>query len=238
MKKVLMNASVASMIYKFNMNNIDILKKLGYQVDVACNFGKENPISQEEILNFRKKLNEKNINIYETDCPRSILAIKQIWKAYKQLKLIADTENYDLVHTQSPIGGVICRLAFRKAREKGTKIIYQAHGFHFYKGAPILNWLIFYQIEKFCSRFTDILITINKEDYEIAKKNFYTKQLEYVPGVGINTEKIKNIVVDKKKKREEIGLTTDSIVLLSVGELSKKKKPYSYDKNLISYKKS
>lgn len=223
MKKALMNASVASMIYKFNMNNIDILEKLGYQVDVACNFGKENPISQKEISDFRKKLKEKSIKVYETTCPRSILAVKNMWTAYKQLKTIADNENYELVHTQSPIGGVVCRLAFKKARKKGTKVIYQAHGFHFYKGAPLLNWLLFYPIEKFCSRFTDVLITINKEDYEIAKKKFHAKRVEYVPGVGLDLSRFNHSERSRYEKRIELGIKDLDTVFLSVGELNENK---------------
>ena len=218
-----MNASVASMIYKFNMNNIQILQDMEYQVDVACNFGKENPISQEQIENFRKILKQKKIKVYETSCPRSVFAIGNMIKSYKQLKKIADEGQYDLVHTQSPIGGVICRLAFRKARKRGTKVIYTAHGFHFYKGAPIINWLIFYPIEKICSYFTDVLITINQEDYQLAKRKFHAKKVEYVPGVGINLEKFNQGNIDKSKKRKELEITDSELVFLSVGELSARK---------------
>lgn len=219
MKKVLMNASVASMIYKFNMGNIDILESMGYQVDVACNFGKENPISQDEIKKFKEILEKKGIKAYEIDCPRSIFAIGKIVRTYQQLKEIIDGGEYDLIHTQSPIGGVVCRLAARKARKKGTKVIYTAHGFHFFKGAPIFNWMIFYPIERICSRFNDILITINKEDYQRAK-TFHSKKVEYIPGVGVDVSKFKNRTVSKHEKRLELGISDDAVVLLSVGELS------------------
>lgn len=223
MKKALMNASVASMIYKFNMNNIQILQDMEYQVDVACNFGKENPISQEQIENFREILKQKKIKVYETSCPRSVFAIGNMIKSYKQLKKIADEGQYDLVHTQSPIGGVICRLAFRKARKRGTKVIYTAHGFHFYKGAPIINWLIFYPIEKICSYFTDVLITINQEDYQLAKKKFHAKKVEYIPGVGISIEKFKQCAVSRNTIRKELGIPKEAFVLISVGEVNKNK---------------
>lgn len=227
-----MNASVASMIYKFNMNNIDILEELGYQVDVACNFGKENPISQKEILDFRNVLKQKNICVFETTCPRNIFAVKNMLTAYKQLKKIAGKEDYDLVHTQSPIGGVVCRLAFRKARKKGTKIIYQAHGFHFYKDAPKVNWLFFYPLEKICSYLTDILITINKEDYRLAKRKFHAKRVEYVPGVGIDISKFNCFGVDKGSKCQELGVSDEDTVLLSVGELNENKNHCSVIKAL------
>lgn len=223
MKKALMNASVASMIYKFNMQNIEMLEELGYQVDVACNFGKENPISKKDIEDFRKILKNKRIRVIKTKCPRSIFAIGNIITTYTQLKKIADRESYDLVHTQSPIGGVICRLAFRHAREKGTKVIYQAHGFYFYKGAPLLYWILYYPIEVICSRFTDVLITINEEDYTLAKKHMYGKKIVYIPGAGVDINKFENVKVDRNLKRKEIGVPEDAFLLLSVGELNDNK---------------
>ena len=216
-----MNASVASMVYKFNMDNIEILESLGYQVDVACNFGKENPITPQEIEEFRTILCSKNINVFETDCPRSIFAIGKIVKTYKQLKKIIDKGDYELIHTQSPIGGCVCRLAARKARKKGTKVIYTAHGFHFYEGSPKKNW-VFYPIEKAFSRFNDLLITINKEDFERAKK-FHSKEVEYISGVGVDISRFLNCKVSREEKRRELGLDQNDLVLLSVGELSARK---------------
>ena len=102
-------------------------------------------------------------------------------------------------------------------------MIYQAHGFHFYKGAPIKNWLIYYPIEKLCAYWTDALITINKEDLAIAKKHMHTPKIAYVPGVGIDVEKFANTVVDRNMRRRDIGVPEDGVVLLSVGELNKNK---------------
>lgn len=225
MKKALMNASVASMIYKFNMENIEILEGLGYQVDVACNFGKENPISEGELDDFRSLLKQKELQVFDTSCPRKIWAIGNMIKTYRQLKNIADEGQYSLVHTQSPIGGAICRLAFRKARKKGTKVIYQAHGFHFYKGAPLKNWLLYYSVEKICSRWADVLITINKEDYALARKKMHAKKVEYVPGVGIDTEKFGTGKKEENRERirAELGIPKKAKLLLSVGELNKNK---------------
>lgn len=218
---MLINASVASMIYKFNMSNIEILENMGYKVDVSCNFGKENPISDKELCKFKDILKSKNIDIYENECPRNVFAFRKIVRTYKQLKNLIDSEEYDLIHTQSPIGGVICRFAARKARKKGTKVIYTAHGFHFYKGSPIKNW-IFYPIEKIFSNFTDLLITINREDYERAQK-FYSSAVEYIPGVGVDIERYMNVKKSKHEKRIELGINDDKIVFLSVGELSERK---------------
>lgn len=223
MKKALMNASVASMIYKFNMDNINLLEQCGYKVDIACNFGNENPMKPDEVKKFENLLKNKNIKIYKTNCPRNIFSFKNIFNTYKELKKIAKEGNYDLVHTQSPIGGVLCRLAFRNRRNLGTKIIYTAHGFHFYKGGSKLNWLIFYPIEKICSYFTDVLITINKEDYKLAKKNFHAKKIVYVPGVGVNPNEFDKPSIHIGEKKKKLGIRDKDVVLLSVGELNDNK---------------
>ncbi|MCM1282638.1 MAG: glycosyltransferase family 4 protein [Muribaculaceae bacterium] len=226
MKRALMHASVASMIYQFNMDNIDLLQSLGYQVDVACNFGKSNPISGKQIEDFKQRLSEKNVGIIETECLRDVFAIGKMFRGYRQLKRLAGQREYGLVHTQSPIGGAICRLAFRTARRRGTKIIYTAHGFHFYDGAPKKNWLVFYPVEKWLSRWTDVLITINKEDYGRAKSKFHAKETVYIPGVGIDTEKfIRNRLTEEeiKKIKNSIGVPEGYIWFLSVGELNANK---------------
>ena len=114
----------------------------------------------------------------------------------------------------------ICFNSCRKVRKKGTKVIYTAHGFHFYAGAPLANWLLYYPVEKFCAHWTDALITINTEDYELAKRKFRIKTIEYVPGVGIDVKKFANDKTNKSEKRKELGIPVDAFVLLSVGELN------------------
>ena len=138
------------------------------------------------------------------------------------LKKLICQEKFDLVHCHTPVGGVIGRLA---AFDNVNKIVYTAHGFHFYTGAPMLNWLIYYPIEKCLARKTDILVTINKEDYYRAKEYFRAKLVKYIPGIGIDIEKIKNAVhnINKGQKRKELGIPEDVFLLLSVGELSTRK---------------
>jgi glycosyltransferase EpsD len=120
------------------------------------------------------------------------------------------------------MGGAIGRLAARNARKKGTKVIYTAHGLHFFKGAPLVNWLAYYPSERWLARYTDVLITINKEDYVIAKE-FKANRIEYVPGVGIDIDKFRNIEVNKLEKRKSIGINEDDFMVISVGELNKNK---------------
>lgn len=220
MKKMLMLASVASMIDQFNMPNIQLLQEMGYEVHVACNFEKGNTCTSEKIQNLKKNLKNIGVKYYQIDFNRNILKISEILKAYKQVKKLLLRENYNFIHCHSPIGGAVGRIAAHKTH---IKVIYTAHGFHFYKGAPLLNWLLYYPIEKWLSRYTDVLITINKEDYQRAKKKFHAKEIKYVPGVGIDVEKIRAVQVDRKAKRKELGIAEDDFFLLSVGELNKNK---------------
>lgn len=220
MKKVLMLASVASMIDQFNMQNIAILQEQGYEVHVAANFEQGSTSSNERVEQFKKELKEKDISYFQIDFSRNVSNIPQNIKAYKQIKKLLKDNKYEFIHCHSPIGGVCGRLA---AKVTNTKVIYTAHGFHFYKGSPKLNWIIYYPIEKVLSHITDVLITINKEDYELAKKSMKAKRVEYVPGVGVDTNKFDEVIIDKNKKRKELGLSKDNIVLLSVGELNKNK---------------
>ena len=219
MKRMLMVASVPSMIGQFNMNNIKILQELGYQVDVACNFRDRSVWNNDRVQAFIKELKAKKIKTYQIDFSRSSKNMLQHMKSYKQLDYLMKKRKYDFIHCHTPIAGAIARLV---AHKNNIKVIYTAHGFHFFKGAPIKNWVLYYPIERLLARYTDILITINKEDYCRAK-TFKAKKVEYVPGVGIDIEKFKNCKVDVEKKKEELGIPSNAKVLLSVGELNKNK---------------
>ena len=118
---------------------------------------------------------------------------------------------------------MIARLAARDARKRGTKVIYTAHGFHFFKGAPVKNWLMFYPAEWLLAPLTDVLVTINKEDYALAKRKIRAKRIEYVPGVGVDTAKFHVGTVDRAEKRRELGLTEQDFLILTVAEMTKNK---------------
>lgn len=122
--------------------------------------------------------------------------------------------------------GVMTRLAAREERKRGLKLIYMAHGFHFYKGAPLKNWLLYYPVEWVCAHWTDVLITINKEDYARAKKHMHAEWIEYIPGVGVDTKGFSAHLLTKDErlaKRRELAIPADSFVLFSVGELQSRK---------------
>lgn len=210
MKKVLFVATVTKHINAFHIPCLKWLKEYGYEVHVASN-------GDEEI-----EYCDKHYNLPFERFPLR----KNNLKTYKELKKIINKNNYDIIHCHTPVGGVLTRLAAKKARKKGTRVIYTAHGFHFYKGAPLLNWIIYYPIEKWLSKYTDCLITINQEDYEIAKERFKKcTQIKLVHGVGLDTSKfnIKNTENEIEELRKEIGIERQNIILTYVAELNKNK---------------
>lgn len=144
--------------------------------------------------------------------------------AYKELVALIKQEKIEYIHCNTPVGGLLGRLVGKKCKVK--KVIYQAHGFHFYKGAPLLNWLLYYPVEKWLAHYTDALITINQEDYAFAKRRMKLRnggKVYYVPGVGIDSHKFGNATIDKTVKRRELGIPEDAVLLLSVGELNHNK---------------
>lgn len=143
-------------------------------------------------------------------------------KAYRMLRKIVEKEQFDLIYCHTPVGAMLARLAGISARKKGTKVIYMAHGFHFYNGAPLLNWMIYYPAEKFLSRFTDGLITINQEDYRRAQK-FHAGKTILIPGVGIDLDKFQKKEPTRQEIRNKLGIPEIKIILMSVGELTKRK---------------
>ena len=220
MNRVLVLASVASMIDQFNMPNIMLLKKMGYEVDVACNFEEGNTCSDEKIRELKDSLKEIGVEFYQIDFSRKITNIRKNVRAFLQVNNILKKNSYVFFFFYSPIGGLVGRIAGKLNR---TKVIYTAHGFHFCKGSPLKNWLIYYPVEWICSWMTDTLLVINREDYQIAKKKFHAKETIYIPGVGIDIDKINSVQINREEKRKELGLKTDDIVLLSVGELNQNK---------------
>lgn len=214
MKKVLFVATVVKMhIEVFHLPYLKWFKENGYEVHVCAKNDYEN----------KKDCNIPYCDKF-VDLPfeRSPFKINNI-KVYKQLKKVIETNNYDIIHCHTPMGGVLTRLAGKNVRKNKTKLIYTAHGFHFYRGGPLRNWLLYYPVEKLLSQYTDVLITINKEDFNYAK-SFKPLKLSYVPGVGVDVKKFNNSNdVDRDKKRRELGVKSNEVALLSVGELSKRK---------------
>lgn len=141
---------------------------------------------------------------------------------YFQLRKYFKNNSYDVVITNEPVMGVMTRLAARTVRKEGTRVIYFAHGFHFWQGAPKLNWMIFYPIEKFAAHFTDTIVTMNSEDYKLAKDRLKAKSIEYTYGIGADLNRFYKDDDLRHRKRQELGIR-DEIVIFTVSELSKRK---------------
>lgn len=210
-KKVLFTATVDSHILHFHIPYLKLFKDNGYEVHVATNGNENIPYCD-----------KKHVISFE----RSPYKINNL-KAIRQLRKLINEEGFDIIHCHTPMGAVVTRLAAKSARKKGTRVIYTAHGFHFYKGAPKLNWFLFYPVEKYLSKYTDTLITINKEDYDLAKRKFKKcNDIEYVAGVGIDEKKF-DFKMPKKERddlRKSLGLKSDDFVMIYPAELSNRKR--------------
>lgn len=207
--KVLLTATVQSHICQFHKPLVEVLHAHGCEVHVAArdNLAEKNGLK----LDFVEK-------VYDVPFSRSPKSSDNI-KAYKQLKKIIDHGNYDVIHCNTPMGGIVTRLASRNVRKPGVKVYYTAHGFHFYQGAPKKNWMVFYPIEKCFSRLTDKIITITEEDYRLASKKFHC-QVERIHGVGVDEKRYYPVDENTKKRlRKEMGYGEEQKIILCVGEL-------------------
>lgn len=213
-KKVLFVATVVKThIMQFHLPYLKMFQEMGWETAVAARNDYEDPA---------------DCQIPYCDWYFDIPFERLPWKkgnlrAYRMLKAIIDQEHYDLIHCHTPVGAMIARLAARAARRKGTKVIYTAHGFHFFRGAPVANWLLFYPVEWVLSFCTDVLITINQEDYARAKGHLHAKRVEYVPGVGIDTARFRENTVDRREKRRELGCADGDFLILTVAEMTANK---------------
>ena len=214
MKKVLFVATVVRLhINMFHKPYIHWFHEQGWQVDVAANNDYENP--DECVIPYCD-------HFYCLPFERSPLK-KGNLDAYKQLKKLLDREHYDIIHCHTPMGSVITRLAAASVGNKETKVLYTAHGFHFYKGAPLLNWLVYYPIERLLAHKTDLLITMNQEDFSIAQK-FRAGRVVMVNGVGMDMERFSEASFeDKQRIRCALGLNEADIFAISVAQLIKRK---------------
>lgn len=205
--RVLIVATVQSHIGQFHKPLMQLLKENGWEIHVAA----RNNLDEKDGLEL-----EYPDEVFNIPFQRSPFDKRNI-DAYKEIKKILAENHYDVIHCNTPVGGIVGRLAARTYRKNGTKVYYTAHGFHFYKGAPIKNWIIYYPIEKWMSRYTDKLITITTEDYELAKKKFHCS-VYHIHGVGANSAKYHPISEEEEEtQKKELGL--EGHIIVNVGEL-------------------
>lgn len=228
MKKVLLTATVQSHIAQFHRPLAEVLHEHGYELHVAArnNLEEKNGLS----LDFADK-------VFDVPFSRSPKSPDNV-KAYFQLKKILAADTYEVVHCNTPMGGIVTRFAAVKARKQGTRVFYTAHGFHFYKGASKKNWLVFYPVEKIMAGFCDTLITITKEDRRLAGQKFHTN-VEHIHGVGVYTERYHAVSdAEKLQMRSKEGLKDSDFVILCTGELNQNKNQKALIKAAAELKES
>lgn len=217
MKKILYITSLSGVrVNGFMESAIVAAKSLNFEFTLVANFENAN-------LDYYKSDCDKfGISLVHINFNRNPISIKNIF-AYHNLKQYLKNSNFDIIHCNTPIGGLIGR--FLGVRNKKIKVIYQAHGFHFWRGAPFINWILFYPVELFLAKFTDVLIVINKEDYTRAL-NFKLKEfgkLYFINGVGVHGIPNKLSQSECIELKKEIGIKDKKKVFISVGELNDNK---------------
>ena len=218
MKKALIITTISGFVPQFEMNQVFLLQKLGYEVHYATNF--DHPVYDYDRELFRKN----GIVTHPLSIEKSPARIGRNFQAFLQLKRLLKRERFDLIHCHNPMGGVLGRLA-GSLYSSGSAILYTAHGFHFYKGAPIRNWLLYYPAEYILARLTDFLITINEEDY-LRGKRFPLRpngSVWKIPGAGLDVRRFVPRPDARAARKAALGFPTDSFLLLSAGELNRNK---------------
>lgn len=208
-KKVLFCATVDYHFKAFHLPYLKWFSEQGWEVHVAANGNIHLPYVTRK---------------YNIPIQRSPLSIQNI-HAYKKLKSIIDQNKYHIIHCHTPMGGVIARLAAQKARQQGTKVVYTAHGFHFCKGSPYMNWLLYYPIERILASHTDCLITINQEDYDLAVKHrFPVRDIKLVHGVGIDVQRFTPVTeIEKRELKLQCGYKSQDFLMFYAAEFNKNK---------------
>ena len=173
-------------------------------------------------------------------CPDSVAAFDRVWEvAWSRNPLdlrnlavarrVRDVATrYDLVHVHTPVASFVTRLALRgRPRTGRPRVIYTAHGFHFYRGGPRLCGLAFRGLEQLAGRWTDYLVVINREDEEAARRMLSAERVRYMPGIGVDLDRYAPAAVsetDVSRVRRELALGAASRLFLMIAEFIPRKR--------------
>lgn len=207
--KVLFTASIAKHFIRFHLPYLEWFKDQGYEVHAACSGGEEIPFCDKQ---------------WEVPFIRTPYSLGHI-KAYRILKEIIDREKFDIIHCHTPMASILTRLASKDAKKNGTNVLYTAHGFHFYSGSSLFNWLTYYPVEVVMCRYADGIITINREDYELIREKGQNKTDYYqIPGIGVESQKFHPVDEDKKNEiRRKNGWAESDFILTYAAEFINRK---------------
>lgn len=219
-KHILILATTHDFLWKFEREDVNLLQQMGFVVHYATN------IKEPIYVSYKKDIQRMGVQIHHIEIARSPFLLRDNCKALQQLLQLIDRYSIQAIHCHTPVGGLLGRLAGRLCRNLSPLILYTAHGFHFYRGAPLFNRLVYYQVEKKLANDTDVLIVINGEDFKAAQK-FHLKpggRLYQIPGVGLD-QNVFHPLPDQRRNvlRDQLGIGNHDFFLLSVGELNENK---------------
>lgn len=217
MKKVLFVTTVSGFLPQFESNHVKLLQDAGCEVHYASNF--ENPV----YVFDKDELKRKGISLHQIDVEKSLLKMRKNLCAIRQLLRVIRENDIDIIHCHNPMGGAVGRIAAFLSKKK-PYVIYTAHGFHFYEGAPIKNWLFFYPAEWVFARMTDMIVTINREDYIRAQKLPVRKEgrVWQIHSVGVDKERFAP-KGNRNQKRSELHIPPEAFHIVTAAELNDNK---------------
>lgn len=207
-KKVLFVASTAAHIGKFHLPYLRQFKQEGWVVHAAC-AGSGEPIpnvAAQLDIPFKKRLFS----------PKNFLAS---WLLRKHIS----REGYDAIIVHTSLAAFFTRLAVL-GRKNRPAVINMVHGYLFDDRTSFLRRSLLLAAEKVTAPVTDLLLTMNRVDYEIAKKHRLGRRIVPVPGVGVPFSDLQTRRVgDSVRRRRELGLRQEDFVLIYPAEFSGRK---------------
>lgn len=216
MKKILYITTISGFLPQFEKNDVKIMQEMGYEIHYASNF--RNPVYTFDTRDLEKQ----GIRLHHINVAKSPAKIGCNCRAIRQLKKIIDEERITIVHCHNPMGGVAGRIAAHMSKLK-PYVIYTAHGLHFYRGAPLRNWLFYYPVERFLARWTDSIVTINREDYCLVRDKFRLKQggmVSQIHGVGVDMNRFQPNPDIRIRKREALDIPEKAFHIVTAAELN------------------
>ncbi len=213
--KVLFVTTISGFLTQFEKNDVKILRELGCEIHYASDF--QNPVYEYD----EDELQDMRVITHQISVKKSPAKLRENANAIRELKKIIDTEKIDLIHCHNPMGGVTARMAAHQSKMR-PYVVYTAHGFHFYKGAPVKNWLLYYTAERLMANYTDRIITINNED-RIRAERFPVRGVTQIHSVGVDEQRFRPVEELRERKRKELGIPQDAFHIVTAAELNDNK---------------
>ena len=211
MSKLLIITTVPSTIRAFLLPFARHYRSLGWHVDCAANGVLKMPELQSEFY-----------ACYELPLTRNPAAIGVLIAAPSAIRALVQSGAYDIVHVHTPIAAFLVRFALKDVSKK-PKVVYTAHGFHFHQYGKVLTNFIFKSLEKLAASWCDALVLINQEDYQAAKQASFATRIEYMAGIGIDTQLWQASTISDQQTqelRQSLALATEDVLFLMVAEFN------------------